>query len=280
MASAGAVAIRMGSGETAARASGEAQDGIDGNVPATNPYTGARERDALRVVGFPLFPGATLLDFAGATQIFKFAGMVPVWLAARRGPGETTEGVSVLPTHTFDNHPHIDVIFVPGGGAPGVVAAMFDPPMQGFLRDAAGEASWVGSVCTGAFILAATGLLDGCRATTYWSQIPNLRLLREKLKIEVPEGFPRFVIDADKKRFTGGGVSSSMDLALELASTIAGRATAEAAQLSVQYAPASSIHAGDPSQAPEPLTTRLREAQEGGLTVPVKRAVERLLAAK
>jgi transcriptional regulator GlxA family with amidase domain len=53
--------------------------------------------------------------------------MTPVWLAAHSNPVETTEGVSVLPTHAFADHPPINILFMPGGSADRVVAAMFDP---------------------------------------------------------------------------------------------------------------------------------------------------------
>jgi cyclohexyl-isocyanide hydratase len=251
-----------------------------GAEPEASLDTRAGRPRHARVVGFPLYQGATLLDFAGATQIFKFAGATPIWLAARECPVETTEGVTVLPTHTFKDHPPIDILFVPGGGAEGVIASMFDPVFQRFLRDAAGKASWAGAVCTGAFIIAAAGLLDGCKATTYWSQIPNLKLLGETLKIEAAEGYPRYVLDPDKKRFTGGGVSSSIDLALKLVATLDGEEAARTSQLSVQYAPDPPVHAGDPGQASPALTESVRELQEDGFIAPVRKAVQQLLAGR
>lgn len=237
------------------------------------------------VVGFPIYDGATLLDFAGATQVFAFASsekvrFTPTWLAARMAPVATTEGVSVMPNRTFADAPALDVLFVPGGGADGVIAAMFDPVFQRFLTAHAPKAQWVGSVCTGAFILAAAGLLEGCDVTTYWSQRENLELLREKLKIHVVAKFPRSVLDPQRRRFTGGGISSSLDLALELVETIAadGKAVAEKAQLSIQYAPNPPVRAGDPSQAPARLVAEARKAQEAGFLEPMRKAVRRLLA--
>ena len=233
-------------------------------------------------VAFPLYPGVTLLDFAGATQVFAFArsGQTTfevVWLAQRIESVLTTEGVCVLPTHTFDYHPPIDVLFVPGGG-PGVVFAMFDERYQRFLREAGGSASWVGAVCSGAFILAAARLLDGCRATTYWSHLPNLALLEEKMGIRAVTGFPRYVIEEEKRRFTGGGVSSSIDLALELVARLLGREVAEAAQLSIQYAPDPPVRAGDPCQARPELVEQIETGQQEGFVVPIRQAVGRLLA--
>ena len=228
-------------------------------------------------VGFPLYEGVTLLDFAGATQIFGFAaGFNCVWLSKDQQPVMTTEKVEVLPSRSFAEPGDLDVIFVPGGGAKGVSWAMFDPDYQQFLKTAANTAKWVGAVCTGAFVLAASGLLDGCQATTYWSQHDNLRLLSDKLKIEVPAGFPRYVIDYDRKRFTGGGISSSIDLALELVTIFHGLDRAQVCQLSNQYAPDPNIDSGDPSQAPVKITERVLKGQ-AGFIADMHKAVEQLL---
>ncbi len=236
-------------------------------------------------VGFPLYDGTTLLDFAGASQVFPFArtdtlSFRCIWLAAAKCPVETTEGVSVVPTATFDYHPPLDVVFVPGGGAQGVVWAMSDPAYQGFLRRVAAEPTrpWMGSVCTGAFPLAAARLLDGCEVTTYWSQIPNLGLLAKKMNLRVAPDYPRYLVDEARRRFTGGGISSSIDLALELVKHFAGQQAAEAAQLSVQYAPHPPTNTGDPSVAPPALTAAQRVAQQAGFIDPIRVAVEALIS--
>src|SRR5262249_50714613 len=112
--------------------------------------------DQPRVV-FPLYEGSTLLDFAGATQIFSFAGFQTVWAAPKIAPVTTTEGVQVLPGCTFANavKQPIDVLFVPGGGEK-VAAVMLDKKQTyiNFLKAAAPGAQYAGSVCTGAFLLA------------------------------------------------------------------------------------------------------------------------------
>lgn len=208
---------------------------------------------------FPIYEGSTLLDFGGATQVLAFAGFDCIWCAATLDPVGTTEGVRVLPSQTFDSMPEepIDVLFVPGGGG-AVADVMLDPVYVGFLRAAAERAAWAGSVCTGAFPLAAAGQLDGRRATTYWSQRENLALFPE---IEVAEGYPRWVIDGN--RFSGGGISSSIDLALELVNLMSGPEASMTAQLSVQYAPDPPFQAGDPSQAPPEVTAKVLKGQAG-----------------
>lgn len=210
-------------------------------------------------VGFPLYPGCTLLDFAGATQVFAYTpGFEVVWTAATRDPVPTTESVSVLPSATFDDHPPLSILFMPGGGSDGVGAAMLDPVFQGWLKHTAGQAEWVGSVCTGAFILAAAGLFDGCQATTYWSARPVLELFPN---VELVPGYPRWSLDEEKKRFSGGGISSSIDLALKLVEVIAGRDAAQTSQLFVQYAPSPPLHAGDPTEASPELVISVTQSQ-------------------
>jgi cyclohexyl-isocyanide hydratase len=211
------------------------------------------------VVGFPLYPGCTLLDFAGATQIFAYTDtFTPVWIAASRDPVPTTEGVSVMPNATFDDHPPLQVIFMPGGGSEGVGAAMLDPVFQQWLKRTASQADWVGAVCTGAFILAAAGLLDGCKATTYWSARPVLELFPG---IEVIAGYPRWHVDEEKKRFSGGGISSSLDLALRLVEVIGRVEQARLTQLRNQYAPQPPLHSGDPTEASPELVISVTQSQ-------------------
>jgi cyclohexyl-isocyanide hydratase len=210
-------------------------------------------------VGFPLYDGCTLLDFSGATQIFSSwvaAGFQSVWLGKTRDPVTTTEKVTVVPHRSFDDPGPIDILFVPGGG-PEVGKVMQDSGFVDFVRRAGMAAQHAGSVCTGAFILAAAGLLDDCRATTYWSQRDNLALFP---KITVEPAYPRWVICDN--RFTGGGVSSSIDLALELVNRLAGPAQSQQAQLTAQYAPHPPFDSGDPSTAPPEVTAAALKGQK------------------
>jgi cyclohexyl-isocyanide hydratase len=224
-------------------------------------------------VVLPLYEGSTLLDFAGATQVFAFAGFTPVWAAASLDPITTTENVQVLPGDTFDKvcqKGAVEVLFVPGGG-PEVAEAMQDDTMIGFIRDVGQKARYAGSVCSGAFIVAAAGLFDGCEVTTYWSQRDNLALFPN---LRVAAGYPRWVICGN--RFSGGGISSSLDLALELVSLISGPTRSMSTQLINQYAPNPPYASGDPSQAPPEITSPVRAAQED-FTATIRLAVEKVL---
>ncbi len=170
--------------------------------------------DAIKpmAVGFPLYDGVTLMDFVGATDVFTvaFGNFTPIWLAEEKRPIKTSAGTFVYPNYCFDEaHPAIDILYVPGGHADGVINnAMFNTAFQNFIKATAAGAQWVGSVCVGAFILTAAGLLNNSTVTTYWSQLNNLRLLKNYYNIKIPEGYPRGIIDEQQKRFTCGGVSS------------------------------------------------------------------------
>ncbi|NES24061.1 MAG: hypothetical protein F6K41_35410, partial [Symploca sp. SIO3E6] len=150
------------------------------------------------------------------------------------------------------------------------------------------EADCYGSVCTGAFVLAAAGLLDGYTATTYWSLIEELCRFPN---ITVPEGYPRVLINKRKDVegvgkfcFSGGGVSSSMDLALALVKHLSDdEQLAQKTQLRSQYAPKPIISFGDPSEASQGmveesmLVQEARKAQQETMIQPTQCAVTQIL---
>ncbi len=236
------------------------------------------------IVGIPLYQNCTLMDFAGATQVFATPfGFEPIWIS-NEDKITTSEGVTVVPNYNFDNCPPIDILFIPGGSAQsslkapldGVPAAMQNKALLDFIAQRAKTASWKGSVCTGAFVLAAAGVLKNTKATTYWSQIPVLGLLSPKLKLKIPKGFPRFLFDKKNKIFTGGGISSSIDLSLEIVRIVKGKRVAEMTQLFIQYQPKPSTNAGDPQHAPKAITNQLRNSGKY-FTQVMTQAVEKLL---
>lgn len=214
---------------------------------------------------FVLFDGVTLVDFVGATEVFNnVPGFNIHWAAPSMNAITTSEKMQVLPTCTFDNGPEdAEILFIPGGFSKGVSDAMFDNRYREYIKRTAEKAVWTGSVCTGAFILAAAGELNNCIVTTYWSQLDNLKLLSEKYNFTVVPGYPRFLLDEKNKRFTGGGISSSLDLALKLTEKITSKETAEKAQLFIQYAPGPPTRSGDPCQAPVSISTEVLQMQTG-----------------
>jgi len=229
------------------------------------------------VIGFPLYEDGTLLDFVGATQVFAFAGgCTPIWLAKEKKPILSSEGMTVNPQYAFsEEHPPIDVLFVPGGGGDGVAAAMLDHQTQQWITEVAQHAQWSGSVCVGAFILAAAKVLDGCNVTTYWSA---LEILQRFPELQVfTNSYPRYLVEPVKRRFSGGGVSSSIDLALELVIQLKGTIAADNAQLSIQYAPDPPVESGDPSTAAPELVEQMRKNQAQPFLHPISVATDQVI---
>lgn len=103
-------------------------------------------------VGIPLYENCTLMDFAGATQVFSAPfGFEVIWLSNKEKI-KTSENVCVVPNYNFENHPPIDILFVPGGGLKGVPLTMRNKTYLEFIKKVSGTAIWRGSVCTGAFL--------------------------------------------------------------------------------------------------------------------------------
>lgn len=196
-------------------------------------------------IGIPIYPSFDSLDALGPYQVFTYApNLEPHLVAAKLDPVTSLENVRVLPELTFASCPRFDVLFVPGA------ADLISPLKQGplgrnalldFLIHQAATARLVCSVCTGALLLAAAGLLDDHIATTHWSELETLALF----PCTVAPGYPRYV--KSENRITGGGISSGLDEALFIVSLLCGESAAMECQLKMQYRPEPAFHAGDPT---------------------------------
>jgi cyclohexyl-isocyanide hydratase len=192
-------------------------------------------------IGFLLFPRLTQLDFTGPFEVLsRLPGATVKLLWKQAGPVRSDTGLSMLADTALAEAPQLDIICVPGG--PGVAALMEDAEVLEFLRAQASGARYVTSVCTGALVLGAAGLLRGKRATTHWA---SHDFLADLGAIPVQGRVVR-----DGKVFTGGGVTAGIDFALTIAAEIAGPEVAQAIQLQIEYAPEPPFNAGTPATAP------------------------------
>lgn len=208
-------------------------------------------------IGFVLFPDLTQLDFTGPLQVLhRLPGATTHIAAKTRDPVPSDCGLSLVPTTTFAACPPLDLLCIPGGF--GVDEAMADAETMDFVKRQGAHARYVTSVCTGAFILGAAGLLQGKRATTHWAYREFLPLVGA-----TPE-HARVVRDGNT--ITGGGVTAGIDFALTVVAEIAGADAAQQIQLAIEYDPAPPFDAGDPARAPETvrdaMTGRYAKRQE------------------
>src|SRR5215471_2635275 len=196
---------------------------------------------ALFNVGFVIFPDLTQLDFTGPQQVLARLPDSAMHIVAKTlDPVPSDSGLSLMPTHTFANCPPLDLICVPGGFR-GVIQAMADQALIEFVQRQARTAKYVTSVCTGAFILGAAGLLKGRRAATHWGfaeLLPLVGATHEKRRVV-----------RDGNLITAGGVTSGIDFGLEVVADIAGEAVARSIQLSLEYDPEPPFTSGHPDRA-------------------------------
>jgi cyclohexyl-isocyanide hydratase len=203
-----------------------------------------------------VYPGMTLLDLVGPLQVL--AGLPDcevqfAWKSA--GPVLTDSGMAVNATTTFeDAWLQPDILFVPGGFAP-TFELLDDLAVIEFLRRQGAGAKWVTSVCSGAILLGAAGLLQGYRASTHWAVHDSLALFGATPIKE------RWVID--RNRATGGGVTAGIDFGLALMAEIAGPDRARAQQLWLEYSPQPPFRSGTPAEA-SPETLAAVRASFGG----------------
>jgi transcriptional regulator GlxA family with amidase domain len=186
-----------------------------------------------KTVAFVLYPGLTLLDLVGPLQVFaslrRFTDRYrPVVVAERLEPMPTDGLLTVTADQTFGDVADPAVVIVPGGDAP-TIKAMGDPAIRDYLRHAAETSPVVGSVCTGALILAAAGLLDGRNATTHWAYHSLLERLGATY---LPQ---RWVQDG--KFITSAGVSAGIDMALALVARLTDETIARTVQVAIEYDP-------------------------------------------
>ena len=198
---------------------------------------------------FLLFPGITQLDFTAPAQaLCRLPGARLIGAAASLDPIPTDCGFAIVPTHDFAAAPQADILCVPGGH--GVAEALGDRATIDFIARQAAGATWVTSVCTGAFLLGRAGLLEGRRATTHWAYTHLLPMVGARHEVA------RVVEDGPV--VTSGGVTSGLDFALTLVARMRGDAAAQAIQLAIEYDPAPPFAGGHPDRAPVAVTEGLK----------------------
>lgn len=187
-----------------------------------------------------VYPRFTGLDLVGPYEILSRWPEAEVrFVASAPDPVRCDRGLTVIPTDTPATIDQPDVIVAPGSEDP--VGVLADRDLVAWLRDAAPGCRWTASVCTGAGLYAAAGLLEGRRATTHWAFRDNLRAMGVD------------VVDArvawDGTHVSGAGVSAGIDMALALTERAHGRALAEALQLTIEYDPQPPFASGSPEAA-------------------------------
>ncbi len=194
-----------------------------------------------RTVGILIFEGVEVLDFCGPFEVF--ATTAPLAGDGARGEDRLfdvitiaqtdevvhcTGGLLVQPNATIDDHPSLDILVVPGGR--GTRREQTNPVLLDWIAAQSRMIELTTSVCTGAFLLAARGLLDGRRATTHWASIDRLR--ESASAVTVLDDLR--VVD-EGAVVTSAGVSAGIDMALHVVARLHGPAVANTTARNMEY---------------------------------------------
>jgi len=205
-------------------------------------------------IGSLLFEGLDQIDLTGPFEVLSRIPNSTYRIYAKTADAvRDVRGLRLTPDATLAEAPPLDVLHVPGGF--GQEAFMEDPEVLGWIRQQAGGACSIFSVCTGALLCGAAGLLKGRRATTHWASFNLLPLFGA---IPVNE---RVVVDGSY--VFAAGVTAGIDGALRLAAELRGNDAAQAIQLHMAYAPEPPFNSGTPETAPPAILQRARQSVQG-----------------
>ena len=202
-------------------------------------------------IGGILFPELDQADFTGPFEVLsRIPNSTFHILAKSKQPVRDAKGLILTPEKVLADSPQLDLLLVPGGA--GVNALMEEEDVLTLVRKQAASARLIFSVCTGALVLGAAGLLKGRRATTHWA---SHHLLKYFGAVPIND---RVVIDGNL--VTAAGVTAGIDGALRIAALLRGDRAAQEIQLYIQYAPEPPFNSGNPGTAPEEIVQARREA--------------------
>jgi transcriptional regulator GlxA family with amidase domain len=208
-------------------------------------------------IAYLLYDRFTALDITGPHDVFNSVpGNESIFVAEKPGPiRNESDTLSIVADAQLDEVTSPDIVVVPGGF--GNRALLEHEPLHEWIRDVHETSTFTTSVCTGALLLAAAGLLDGVPATTHWLARDLLAELGAEVVTDRVVEHGRIV--------TAAGVSSGIDMALTLVQKINGDDVAKAVQLGIEYDPQPPLDAGAPHKAPREiveLVTAAFAAQE------------------
>jgi cyclohexyl-isocyanide hydratase len=201
-------------------------------------------------IGSLLFDGIDQIDLTGPFEVLsRLPNATHRLYGLSLAPVRDVNGLRLLPDATLGDAPPLDVLHVPGGF--GQEALMENEAVLGWLRDQSAGARRVFSVCTGALLCGAAGLLRGRRATTHWSVLHLLPFFgAEPVDARVV---------ADGYWLFAAGVTAGIDGALQLAADLRGNEAAQSIQLAIAYAPEPPFNSGLPGTAPAPVLAEARQ---------------------
>jgi len=199
-----------------------------------------KPKKPIKSIGILVYDGVNDLDFTGPRYVLGQSGAKTQLVGVKPGPIRTVMGVQVIPDTTIDQVDQLDILIIPGGFT-GTVEAAYDPKILDWIRRIDQGTTYTGAVCTGVWVLGATGLLEGKRASTNWYR--EEEFLKKYKAIPANERYTQ-----DGKYWTAAGVTAGMDMALAILNDNWGPKYTQGVMLDMEYDPHPPISGGTPEK--------------------------------
>lgn len=199
-----------------------------------------KPKKPIKTIGILVYDGVNDLDFTGPRYVLGQAGAKTQLIGVKPGPIRTVMGVQVIPDTTIDQVDQLDILVIPGGFT-GTVEAAYDPKILDWIRRIDKGSTYTAAVCTGVWVLGATGLLEGKRASTNWYR--EEEFLKKYKAIPANERYTQ-----DGKYWTAAGVTAGMDMALAILNDNWGPKYTQGVMLDMEYDPHPPISGGTPEK--------------------------------
>jgi putative intracellular protease/amidase len=211
----------------------------------------------IKTIGILVYDGVNDLDFMGPRYVLGQSGAKTRLVGVKPGPIRTVMGVQVVPDATIDEVKQLDILVIPGGFT-GTVEASYDPKVLDWIRAIDKQSTYTGAVCTGVWVLGATGLLEGKRASTNWYR--EEEFLKKYKAIPAHERYTR-----DGKYWTSAGVTAGMDMALAILNDNWGEKYTQGVMLDMEYDPAPPITGGTPERTGRLVHWMMKAMYDAGI---------------
>ncbi|MFT6816040.1 MAG: putative intracellular protease/amidase [Sphingobacteriales bacterium] len=212
----------------------------------------------IRTIGILVYNGVNDLDLMGPRYIFGQAmGVKTQLIALKQGNIKTVMGVEIVPNTVIDSVSQLDILIIPGGFT-GTIEAAYNKDLHEWIRKIDKSTKYTGAVCTGVWVLGATGLLENKKASTNW--------YREEEFLEKYKAIPaneRYTQDG--KYWTSAGVTAAMDMSLAIMQDIYGDRYAQAIMLDMEYDPQPPIEGGTPEKTNWAVNWMMKAMYDGGV---------------
>lgn len=222
-----------------------------------------KPKHPIRQIGILVYDGVNDLDFMGPRYILGQSGATTRLIGIKPGPIKTVMGVQVVPDTVIDDVKQLDILIIPGGFT-GTIEASYDERVLGWLRMIDKGTTYTGAVCTGVWILGATGLLEGKRASTNWYR--EEEFLKKYKAIPANERYTR-----DGKYWTSAGVTAGMDMSLALLHDNWGTRYTQGVMLDMEYDPAPPIQGGTPEKTGQLVEWMVKAMYDAGVDPLIKK---------